>query len=629
LRRKGSDMTLRASVLVAATALLLPFPLNGQESERVDLDQPGSIIKRFVDPLTRQEHRPIRSILTSDAEHASSIAPVLTPGKPVYIRYYQNQKSALPEQYNYVLDDGRVFVNYEDPYEMVRMPVVKMRPVDGKTRIPFLVRTLLKPTETIAESSSMYAFVRLPIIFAPRLEVRRVMIGGKRADFRVTTGPDDACYTISVPLSEEHGWKVGRQTEVVMDGMITLNDYEVMHPSQFRDFDETMEQRLRSVSRSVASRDYIGEEERATIEKLAEEIRQVTTTQYQQLVLAHRVAASKISYFQNNMQRTAVQVLTEGIGDCDDYSRVMVTILRSLGIPSRIAIGYLYDFNSMGAHAWVETALRTKSGKVHWFICDPTLASASSDKDMFIQFKNRIYLYPLRFDVKTQNLACDSRTEILLNWNGKEKEQKLPSAALPALINSFNESFRASFSQRLVELRQQDLVLRRQFLFNPGASYILTDRPVTPDRSHLSLSLDSEERLIAELSVNDDDFDLDSPQDQQVVALLRQAYQHLKQVPFEGSEARHSLEFAFFRDRYSDRLQRVRLRVCRYLVEQHLRPIVESFRKTGLLVESEAGRILALHQISSGRNLYFLQELARQQSIAPAEGAGEALGPPS
>jgi hypothetical protein len=119
--------------------------------------------------------------------------------------------------------------------------------------------------------------------------------------------------------------------------------------------------------------------------------------------------------------------------------------------------------------------------------------------------------------------------------------------------------------------------------------------------------------LVAELSVNDDDLDLDSSQDQQVVALLRQAYQNLKQVPFEGSEARHSLEFAYFRDRYSDRLQRVRLRVCRYLVEQHLRPIVESFRKTGLLVEPEAGRILALHQVASGRNLYFLQELARQQ----------------
>jgi hypothetical protein len=606
-------MTLKPLALVLMGGLFAGVPVQGQDLERIDLDQPGSIIRRFVDPLTRQEHRPIRSILTSDAEHASSIAPVLTPGKPVYIRYYQNQKSATLEDYNYVLEDGRVFVNYEDPYDTARMPVVKMRPVDGKTRIPFLVRTILKPTEPIAEASSLYAFVRLPIIFAPRLEVRRVLVAGKRTDFRLTSGPDDACYTLTVPLNELEGGRTLRQAEVVLEGTITLNDYQVLNPTQFKDFDETIEQRLRGVATSIASRDYFGETEREIIAKLADEIRQVTTTQYQQLVLAHRVTASKINYFQNNMQRTAVQVLTEGIGDCDDYSRVMVTILRSLGIPGRIAIGYLYDFNSMGAHAWVEAALQTKSGKPHWFICDPTLASASADKDMFIQFRNRIYLYPLRFDIKVQNLGCDSRTEILLNWNGKEKEQKLPPAALAALVNSFNESVRASFDQRLVELQQQDLILRRQFLFTPGSSYILTDRAITPDRSHLTLSLDSEERLVAELSVNDDDLDLDSSQDQQVVALLRQAYQNLKQVPFEGSEARHSLEFAYFRDRYSDRLQRVRLRVCRYLVEQHLRPIVESFRKTGLLVEPEAGRILALHQVASGRNLYFLQELARQQ----------------
>ena len=50
----------------------------------------------------------------------------------------------------------------------------------------------------------------------------------------------------------------------------------------------------------------------------------------------------------------------------------------------------------------------------------------------------------------------------------------------------------------------------------------------------MALSVDSEERMVAELSVNDDDYALDSPEDQQVVSLLKDAYQNLKQVPIPG-----------------------------------------------------------------------------------------------
>ncbi len=612
-------MSSRFKPLLAVLSCCLTSALlavDGQQSLR--LEEPGSIIKRFVDPLTRPAHAPARSLLTSDEEHANSIGPVLTPENPVCTLYYQSVKPRA-EDINCVLEQGRMFANYEEPHDQTKMPMLKIRPIDGKTRIPFLIRTSLNPTEAASSQSSLFLFVRLPIIFSPRLDVRRVHVGTKRVDFKVTSGIDDGVFSVMVPLSSLPPLKLGVRypIEIIMEGSILLNDYTVLPVDQFVNFNSPLDSRLVSSARLAPGRDFVGGDEEVQLRRLAAEISKVTTDQYRQLLLVHRVTSGKINYFNNNMNRTAVQVLTEGIGDCDDYSRVMVCLLRALGIPSRMSVGYLYDFNNMGAHGWVEAALQTRMGKPHWFICDPTLASASSDKDYFIQFRNRIYLYPIRLDVKIQNLAADYRVETLLNWAGKDKLEKLPAASLPALVNSFEESLRSSFAQTVSQLQQQNLTLRRQFLFTPGSSYILADRPINGENSHMALSIDSDERMVAELSVNDDDYGLDSPEDQQVVTLLKDAYQHLKQVPFQGSEARFCLELAYFRDRFSDRLQRVRLRVSRYLVEQHLKAIIESFQKSGLLKEAEATRITSLHQLCAGKNLYYLQELTRL-SPAPA-----------
>jgi hypothetical protein len=585
------------------------------------LSAPGSIIKRFVDPLTRQEHRPIRPILNSDEEHASSIGPVLTPGKAVYIRQHYFRRPQ-PEHVNYALEDGRLFVNHDDPYDVGKMPMLKIRPVDGKTRIPFLVRTSLKSSEALNPQASVYLFFRLPTIFNPRFELRRVSMAGRRLQFKTTLGPDEGCFTVTIPLSDlpDRGGS-DRPVEIIMEGAVTLADYQVLPKEDFANAPGSFDRRLQNIARLMPERDFVSTEEEERIRGLVEEIRTITSVPYQQMVLAHRFTSTRLSYFQNNMQRTAMQVLNEGIGDCDDYARVMVTLLRGLGIPSRMAVGFLYDFNSSGAHAWVEAALQTRKKKPHWFISDPTLAGASQDKDLFVQFKNRIYLYPVRFEVKIHNLAADYRTEILLNWSGKTKLEGLPDAALPALINTFNDSLQTSFDNQLAELSRRDLLLVRQFLYKPAASYLLADRAIEPGRSHLMMLLDAEERVVAELAVSDDDHALDSPADLQILSLLKDAYQNLKQVPFGGSEARHCLELTYYRDRYTDRLQRVRLRVSRYLVEQHLRTIMESFSKTGLLTEPESSRIITLHQTCSGKNMYYLQELARRRPSPPPEAA--------
>jgi len=585
------------------------------EWDRARLNEPGSIIKRFVDPLTRQAGRPARSLLTSDQEHARSIGPVLTPSTPVYILYHHTAQPTA-EEINCVLEQGRVFVNYEEPHDQGKMPNLMIRPVDGKTRIPFLIRASITPTGAANIQSSLSLFVRFPIIFSPRLDVRRVHVGLKQVDFSVAAGVDEGVFSVTVPLDSlaAPDSDVRFPVEVLMEGSVTLGDYSVLPADQFANWNSPMDPRVIRSARLAPGRDFVGAEEEEQLRKLTAELVQLAPDPYQQVVLAQRFTSSRITYFNNNMNRTAMQVLAEGMGDCDDFSRVMVALLRGVGIPSRIAVGYLYDFNNMGAHAWVEAALPTKSGKLHWFICDPTLAGASTDKDYFVQFKNRIYLYPIRLEVRVQNLAAQYRVETLLNWSGKEKLEKLPAASLPALLNSFTDSLHSSFAQTIGQLRAQNLILRRQFLFTPASNYILSERPVTAEQSQLTISIDSNERMLADLSVLDDDFALDSPEDQRFLMSLRQSYENLKESPFEGYEARHCLELTYYRDPYTDRLQRVRLRISRYLVEQHMRRIVESFQKTGLLTAEDAARISALHQVCAGKNLYYLQELARLSS---------------
>jgi hypothetical protein len=599
--------------------LFAPLLFAVPETEQDSLSQPGSIIKRFVDPLTRQEYRPIRPILNSDEEHASSMGPVLSPGKAVYIRQHYSQKPQ-PEDISYALEDGRLFVNHEAPYDALKMPMLKIRPVDGKTRIPFLVRTSIRPFETLNTQTSVYLLFRLPAIFAPRFDLRRVSMAGRRLQYQTTLGPDEGGFTVTIPISDVPvRGESERPVEIVMEGTITLADYQVLPREDFAKSLGSFDRRLNNMARLMPTRDCVGNEEEEILQGMVREIQTLTSVPYEQLLLAHRFTSTKLTYFQNNMQRTAVQVLNEGLGDCDDYSRLMVALLRGLGIPSRMAIGFLYDFNSSGSHAWVEAALNTRKGKPHWFICDPTLAGASENKDMFVQFKNRIYLYPLRFEVKIHNLAADYRTEILLNWSGKSKMEELPDVALPSLINTFNDSLGASFDRQLAELSRLNLLLPRQFLYSPASCYVLADRAIEPNSSHLMMLLDAEERVVAELAVSDDDHALDSPADLQILSLLKDAYLNLKQVPFGGSEARHCLELTYYRDRHTDRLQRVRLRVSRYLVEQHLRTIIESFRKTGLLTDGESSRIISLHTACSGKNMYYLQELARRRPSPPPE----------
>jgi len=70
---------------------------------------------------------------------------------------------------------------------------------------------------------------------------------------------------------------------------------------------------------------------------------------------------------------SALQVLQSGRGDCNEHTVLFVALARSLGLPSRVAVGLVYLEGSFYYHAWPEVWLG------EWVAVDPTFGQAPAD----------------------------------------------------------------------------------------------------------------------------------------------------------------------------------------------------------------------------------------------------------
>jgi transglutaminase-like putative cysteine protease len=65
----------------------------------------------------------------------------------------------------------------------------------------------------------------------------------------------------------------------------------------------------------------------------------------------------------------ALDTLDRGAGVCRDYSHVGIALCRSLRIPARMVVGYLYGLDPMDLHAWFEAFVGGR-----WYTFDATQA---------------------------------------------------------------------------------------------------------------------------------------------------------------------------------------------------------------------------------------------------------------
>ncbi len=105
---------------------------------------------------------------------------------------------------------------------------------------------------------------------------------------------------------------------------------------------------------------------------------------------------------------SALDVLRTKSGDCNEHTVLYTALARSIGIPTRIAIGLVYSdtLEGLGYHAWPEVHIGTQ-----WYPLDPTLGQHDVDATHIKLFNGSIaswvqlagYIGQIQLDV----IACD------------------------------------------------------------------------------------------------------------------------------------------------------------------------------------------------------------------------------
>ncbi len=79
-------------------------------------------------------------------------------------------------------------------------------------------------------------------------------------------------------------------------------------------------------------------------------------------------------YGSSDSSTSAVDTVKSKVGVCRDFAHLGIALCRSLSIPARMVVGYLYELELMDLHAWFEAFVgdRTRSTEGRWYTFDAT-----------------------------------------------------------------------------------------------------------------------------------------------------------------------------------------------------------------------------------------------------------------
>ncbi len=102
---------------------------------------------------------------------------------------------------------------------------------------------------------------------------------------------------------------------------------------------------------------------------IAREITLDTLPGYDQVSKINNWVRETIHYLpgSSDIPVSAVEVHQRGHGVCRDLAQLAIALCRSISIPARLVVGYLYNLQPMDLHAWFEAYIGGK-----WYTFDPT-----------------------------------------------------------------------------------------------------------------------------------------------------------------------------------------------------------------------------------------------------------------
>jgi transglutaminase-like putative cysteine protease len=616
-RGVGGQFQVAAWMAILAASLATASGQEGTEPERNDVDVAAHrLANEILDTRPTKQRLP----LTSDTEHARTIDPVLTRGTPIWIH------EELPTPPLTVVG-GRVFSYSDHVYDPLDAPVLKIRTIDDDQVIPFLIRVVVSPKYHLSADSAITISLPSLSVFSARVVDIAAWVDSKPAKVSISDFSAESRIEIRVPLSvKEIQGRTTPQTPitVIVDGVLRLGTYATSTTGRRGGTPgSSIDPAIARLSRLEMDRDFDNIFEREQLQEVADTLAAKSATTYEKVLAVNSWVSNRLRYRESPATRSPFEALQDRSGDCDDYATLAVALLRAMEIPARRATGLLYDFDTIAAHAWVEVALPTRGGGLRWFIVDPTLAGSTPFEDRkaeYVQFKDRVLMYPLRPVIRVEGPSGRPIIDALLNWRKTTEPSSAGPREADAFIELVIEGVDRAISRAAEELAEGDLLFQRESASIAGSPYLIVDRPVIEKgSSRLQLRLENEERLVLDL-VAENSSALESKADLETIDRMRAAHTDLNKLLFGGMQAHHNLELIFLRDHHSDRLQSVSLRCGRYLIEHYLDRVLKRLTKADLLTEEEMDGITAVADASGGKNLYLLQELARKLAIS-AEGA--------
>ncbi len=309
-------------------------------------------------------------------------------------------------------------------------PILKIRPIDDEQRVPFLVRVVVTPDRGIPDNAAITLAFPAPPIFKPRLERVQAWVGPNLTQISIERSFDESMISVRIPLATADGEppaNLANPVVVIVQGELRLGSYRWVAAGRFTDLETyEMDPEIAELARLEVGRDVAGRDEQEQLHQIAELLASKSPTSYGRVTTVNSWVSSRLQYQESPVTRSAVEALEDRAGDCGEYTTVMVALLRAMGIPARRATGRLYDFDTLSAHAWVEVALPKRSGELHWFVADPTLAGTTAieeEKAAYVQFNDRMLLYPVKPTIRLEGTTARRTSDIFLNRRKTDEER--------------------------------------------------------------------------------------------------------------------------------------------------------------------------------------------------------------
>lgn len=107
----------------------------------------------------------------------------------------------------------------------------------------------------------------------------------------------------------------------------------------------------------------------------------------------------KYQYGTSDSSTSALDTIRQGVGVCRDFAHLGIALCRTLDIPARMVVGYLYQLEPMDLHAWFEAYIDGQ-----WYTFDATQSAPRGNRVTIAYGRDAVdvsfitQFYPLTLD---------------------------------------------------------------------------------------------------------------------------------------------------------------------------------------------------------------------------------------